>query len=322
MITSKRDSEMFYLGLVSRNKELLDRVPKTDLHCHADRGANILDIMDDYGIKVSDPPVFESISEMDAWYEENIGKSVTGFDGLIRRYISLFKTAEAQNIKIFSPSFCLSRGKYFDNGVEGFIQFISQLKKCYAPHVKLYPELVLSRHDDISVIEKEFEEALKYDFFKSIDIIGDENKGIDKFIEIYREADNLGWILKAHVGEFGGVSHMEDAIEKLNLDVINHGLAACKSPNLMCYLAASGIKLNICPSSNVLLSRVKCYRDHPIGQFVRNGIICSINTDDLLIFNQTVSDEYLNLYCNQTLSLEELNKIREDGLTKFLVKRK
>ena len=87
-------------------------------------------------------------------------------------------------------------------------------------------------------------------------------------------------------------------------------------------LKASGIKLNICPTSNLLLSRVKSYREHPIGKFVKEGITCSINTDDLIIFNQTLSEEYLNLYNNKTLDIDELNKVREDGLTKFMVKRK
>ena len=259
---------------------------------------------------------------MDSWYDDNIDKYASGFLGILRRYKSLFKTAERQNIKVFSPSFCISRRKYFGGNVEEYIYFLKQLKERYAPNINFFPELVLNRHHDITFIEEEFEIAKKLDFFKSIDIIGDEFLGTEKFKEIYQEADKLGWILKAHVGEFGGVDLMEEAIKNLNLDVINHGIAAINSPNMMHYLAGSKIKLNICPTSNVLLSRVKSYREHPIGRFVKEGITCSINTDDLLIFNQTVSEEYLNLYNNKTLSFEELNKIREDGLTKFLIKRK
>ncbi|MNN72075.1 adenosine deaminase [compost metagenome] len=40
----------------------------------------------------------------------------------------------------------------------------------------------------------------------------------------------------------------------------------------------------------------------------------TINTDDLLIFDQTVSQEYLNLYRSGLMTAEELNAIREEGL--------
>ena len=321
MILSERDKKIFCLGLIKKDINLLNQVAKSDLHCHADRGANKKDIEMEFGVSIEEPPVFESIADMDSWYDKNIDKYAAGFTGLVRRYKSLFKTAENQNIKIFSPSFCLSRIKYFDGSVEEYIKLIKQLKDCYAPNVEFFPELVLNRSNDISHIEKEFELASKYDFFKSIDIIGDESLGTEKFKEIYQEANKLGWILKAHVGEFGGVDIIEDAILNLHLDVINHGISAIDSPNMMRYLKTENIKLNICPTSNILLSRVKNYKEHPIGKFVKEGITCSINTDDLLIINQTLGEEYLNLYNNQTLSIEELNKVREDGLTKMLVKR-
>ena len=322
METNLSEKEKFFKGLTNKDISLLNQVAKSDLHSHADRAANRKDIEEEFNILFENPPIFKSINDMDNWYNSNIDKYTSNFSGLLRRYISMFKTAERQNIKVFSPSFCLSRRKYFNGSCEEYINFIKQLKDIYAPNIEFYPELVLNRNSNLSQIEEEFKEASKYDFFKSIDIIGDEKSGVDKFIDIYQEADKLGWILKSHVGEFGGIEEMEDAIDKLNLDVINHGIAAVKSNNMILYLKKSGIKLNICPSSNILLSRVKCYKDHPIGTFVKEGITCSINTDDLLIFNQTINDEYLNLYNNKTLSLEELNKVREDGLTKFLVKRK
>ena len=322
MKTKEEDRKTFYIGLKENNVGILDQVPKSDLHCHSDRGTYRKDIEEELDVVFNDPPVFKSIEEMDAWYDDNIDEFVKGYSGIVRRYKSLFKTAEDQNIKVFSPSFCLGKKKYFGGSVEEYIAFLNKLKEKYAPSISFYPELVLNRHADIKQIEEEFEEAKRINFFKSIDIIGDEFLGTEKFKEIYQDADKLGWILKAHVGEFGGVDLMEEAIENLNLDVINHGISAIDSPNMMHYLKTSGIRLNVCPTSNLLLSRVKSYREHPIGRFVREGIICSINTDDLLIFNQTVSNEYLNLYNSNTLSLEELNKIREDGLTKFLIKRK
>ncbi len=318
----KSEKEKFCLGLINNDIDLLNQVAKSDLHCHADRGADRKDLEEEFNVVFKNPPVFSSIKEMDEWYDKHIEQYASGFDGLVRRYKSMFQTAERQRIKVFSPSFCLGRKKFFGGSVEKYIKFIKKMQEQYAPSIEFLPELVLNRHHDIAQLEEEFEEASKFDFFRTIDIIGDESLGTEKFIEIYKKAHQLGWILKAHVGEFGGVEAIEEAIKNLDLDVINHGLAAIESEELMKYLARNEIKLNICPTSNVLLSRVKDYKEHPIKRFIKEGIICSINTDDLLIFNQSISEEYLNLYNSGALNMEELNQIRENGLTKMLEKRK
>ena len=317
-----KNSEKFVLGLQENSTYLLDQVPKSDLHCHAERGANKRDVEIYHGIKIPTPLILGSIEGMDIWYDANIAEYVGGFDGMVLKYISLFKNAQQQNIKVFCPAFCLSKIKYFNYSIEEYIKFINLIKEKYAPDIELYPELQLRREMNLEDAERIFSQAIKHNCFRSIDIMGDEKLGTEKFKEIYKKAGKLGWILKAHVGEFEGVSYIERAIDDLNLDAINHGLAAVQSDEIMKYLADSKIMLNICPTSNVLLSRVESYEKHPIRQFVGRGILCSINTDDLLVFDQTVSQEYLNLYNNGVLNSDELNEIRENGLTKCLTKKR
>ena len=81
-------------------------------------------------------------------------------------------------------------------------------------------------------------------------------------------------------------------------------------------LADNRIRLNVCPSSNVMLGYVKDYRDHPIRILVENGIQVTINTDDLLIFDSSIENEYLQLYRAGTLSAKQLDGIRRTGLAK------
>ena len=78
------------------------------------------------------------------------------------------------------------------------------------------------------------------------------------------------------------------------------------------------IQLNICPSSNVMLRLVESYALHPIRKLYDYGIPITINSDDLLIFNQTVSQEYLNLFEADLMTAEELNDIRETGLKELI----
>jgi adenosine deaminase len=82
----------------------------------------------------------------------------------------------------------------------------------------------------------------------------------------------------------------------------------------MKWLCDNKIQLNICPTSNILLSRVENYKVHPIRKLYDNGIRVTVNTDDMIIFDQSVSEEFLNLYNSGIFNAVELNEIRENGL--------
>ena len=58
----------------------------------------------------------------------------------------------------------------------------------------------------------------------------------------------------------------------------------------------------------------KDYKTHPIKALVENGVRVTINTDDLMIFDSSIENEYLKLYKAGTLSAEQLNEIRKRGL--------
>ena len=82
----------------------------------------------------------------------------------------------------------------------------------------------------------------------------------------------------------------------------------------MRFLRDNHIRLNITPSSNYLLGRVKDLKTHPIAKLYRSGVDVTINSDDVLIFDSDVSKEYLRLYQSGCLNAEELDDIRKNGL--------
>jgi len=120
--------------------------------------------------------------------------------------------------------------------------------------------------------------------------------------------------LKAHVGEFGGAAEIRRTVELLELDEVQHGIAACESVEVMRWLAANRTRLNVCPTSNVMLDAVSHLAAHPVRLLYDNGIPVTINTDDPMIFDQSVSDEYRNLYRAGVFSAAELDEIRRASL--------
>jgi adenosine deaminase len=83
----------------------------------------------------------------------------------------------------------------------------------------------------------------------------------------------------------------------------------------MNWLADNNIQLNICPTSNVMLGRVESIKKHPIRKLFDAGIKVTINSDDVLIFDSSVSGEYMKLFKAGIFNAEELDIIRMNGLT-------
>ncbi len=149
----------------------------------------------------------------------------------------------------------------------------------------------------------------------SIDLYGDElSQPIENFIPIYRRAKEEGLRLKAHIGEWGTAEDVVRGVEALRLDEVQHGIAAAESEEAIQFLKDRGIRLNLTPSSNLLLGRIKEMEHHPIRRLYRGGLDVTINSDDVLIFDSDVSKEYIRLFESGCLNAEELNKIRLNGL--------
>ena len=73
--------------------------------------------------------------------------------------------------------------------------------------------------------------------FYSIDLYGDKlAQPIENFRSIYRRTKEEGLRLKAHVGEWGTVDVVRRAVECLELDEVQHGIAAAEDPAVIRFL--------------------------------------------------------------------------------------
>jgi adenosine deaminase len=184
-----------------------------------------------------------------------------------------------------------------------------------APHIEWIPQLSMSRHCKITALSRWLAPFLELNAYRTFDLSGDElAQPIENFVPLYRMAKDAGLRLKAHVGEWGTADDVWRAVEKLELDEVQHGIAAHESPAVMKFLADNRIRLNICPTSNVMLGRVDSVAAHPIRKLYDAGIKVTVNTDDALMFGPSVSEEFLGLYRAGVLTAPELDEVRLNGL--------
>ena len=95
-----------------------------------------------------------------------------------------------------------------------------------------------------------------------------------------------------HAGETTGPETVWEALTLLGAERIGHGTSAAQDPALLAHLAATGIALEVCPSSNVATRAVPSLAEHPLRRFVESGVTVTINSDDPPMFGTTLNREY------------------------------
>lgn len=132
--------------------------------------------------------------------------------------------------------------------------------------------------------------------FVGIDL-ADQEEGFDAqpFEPLFRRAHDQGLGITIHAGESPSPKAAERiryAVEHLHASRIGHGIQCIHSPELIDWLIARDIHLEICPTSNVLTQSVRNLAAHPVRALFEQGVSLSINTDDPGIFNITLANEY------------------------------
>lgn len=114
----------------------------------------------------------------------------------------------------------------------------------------------------------------------------------EPFAKAFMIAREAGLISAPHAGEHGGPASVIGALDTLGAQRIGHGVRAAESPDLVRRLAEEGICLDVCPTSNLMLSVVPTLAAHPLAALIEAGVRCSLNGDDPLLFGPGLLEEY------------------------------
>jgi adenosine deaminase len=310
-------SALFKAALCAGDLAGLRQIPKADLHNHFMLGGDREWIAERWGVRIEaiQAPL-KSMAEMDQWSQVSINTPFPDRTGRLRLLEATLRQAVKDGVSVLEIGEDVWALKHFYHGdVENLLASWKAVQEAAAPQIELRFQIGISRHCGVPYLMEKLAPFWDRPEFYSLDLYGDEQaQPIENFIPIYRRARQSGWVLKAHVGEWGSAQDVRQAVECLDLDEVQHGIAAAQDPAVMELLRQKQVRLNITPTSNRLLGRVASLADHPIAQLKRAGIPVTINSDDVLIFDSDVSKEYLRLYKAGTLTAEELDEIRQEGL--------
>ncbi len=119
----------------------------------------------------------------------------------------------------------------------------------------------------------------------------EENFPAGEFAEAFELAAAAGLGCTVHAGEWDGPESVRAALA-LPVTRIGHGVRSIEDPALVEELAARGIVLECCPTSNVVLGLYPSYEEHPLPKLPPPGCRVTLGSDDPPWFGASIGGEY------------------------------
>ena len=307
----------FVDALIEDDLDALRAAPKVDLHCHAYFSTRRKNLETRLGCRLEPPPAkMKKLGGMIVYAMDVLDPHLRNRETIEFVVEAAVRDAIEDGVVVLEMSIDVRRAAYYADGLAGVVRHIGALAARYQPQISFRPELGIPRQAaaDPELVSRAHE-AIELGFFQSIDLYDHQEACAPEAVEpLYAKAGAAGMKLKAHVGEFGGAEEVRRTVELLELEEVQHGIGAAESVEVMRWLAENRIRLNVCPTSNVMLDAASDMASHPIRLLYDNGVPVTINSDDPMIFDQSVTDEYRNLYQAGVFSPDELDGIRRASL--------
>lgn len=112
-----------------------------------------------------------------------------------------------------------------------------------------------------------------------------------------------------HAGEAYGPESIHQAIHYCGSHRIGHGTRLFESGDLLNYVNDHRIPLEICLSSNIQTKAVPTFEDHPVRLYYDLGLRITLNTDNRLVSDTTLTQEFMIAHQYYGFTLGEIKDI-------------
>ncbi len=313
-------------------EELLRALPKADLHCHLDgsmRLKTILELAEQQKVKL---PASDEQGLAKAIHMGEVCKSLEDYlvafdvtlsvlqtaDALCRAAYELAVDAAAENVRYlevrYSPALHTQKGLKMTQVIDAVLEGLRAAKR--ETGIKCGVIVCGIRHINPQTSMRLAELSVAY---KNKGVVGFDLAGAEANFPAKDHKEAFLLILKnnvnctAHAGEAYGPESIAQAIHYLGAHRIGHGTRLREDGDLLNYVNDHRIPVEVCLSSNVQTGAVPSLSAHPLKFYFDYGLRVTINTDNRLITDTTVTKELWLAHKELGLSLEDLTTIIVSG---------
>ena len=279
---------------------------RVELHCHLDGSLNIdsvQEMLKEQGYvyereelrkKLEVEPDCTSLTEYLEKFDLPL-RCLQTKEGLERAAYELVRDVAAEGVRYievrFAPMLSTEQGLSCREVIASVVEGL----KAGAREYRVFASAIVCamRHHSLEQNMKMLTEAR--DFVGkgvcALDLAGDESAfPTSLFRSLFLQAKEWGIPFTIHSGECGSVDNIREAIE-LGAKRLGHGIALEKSPELRKLCREKGIGIEMCPTSNFQTKAVETFENYPLRQFMEDGLLVSIHTDNRTVSGTTLADE-------------------------------
>ena len=178
--------------------------------------------------------------------------------------------------------------------------------------VRVFAGMLRTAYD--GPLRETIDELEGWDNLAGVDLHGHETMPTEPWtVGVWERLRRAGKVTKCHAGEFDGPARVREAIERLGVRRVQHGVRAFEDPAVVKLAADRGVTFDVCPLSNVALQVYPDLATHPMRALMKAGVNCTVSTDDPLCFANTLSGEYAALAADAGFSRQELAQVARNG---------
>ncbi len=291
-------------------QHVIERLPKTDLHCHLDgclRPRTILELADMQGVRLPTRNLAQLTRILEAGKRtRNLADYLKIFDytlsvmqereALYRVAWELVEDAAAEHVRHlevrYSPILHRMKRLPYDQIVETVIKGLADSGKKHNVSTGVIICGIRSMDPRKSAALAELAVEYKHRGVLGFDLAGQEK---DYPAKAHRAAFQI--VIKnnvnstVHGGEAFGPESIAQALHYCGAHRIGHGTRLIESPDLLAFVNDHRIPLEVCLTSNVQTRAVRTLKEHPFREYFRLGLRVTLNTDNRLMSATTVSKE-------------------------------
>ncbi len=312
--------------------EFLEQLPKTDLHCHLDgslRLKTILSLAEQQQVQLPADDEERLFSHLSPGEEcRSLEEYLKAFDvtlavlqteeALFRAAYELAEDAHRENCRYievrYSPMLHTRQGLKLTNIVEAVLAGLRTAKRRLGIRYGLILCGIRSISAESSIRMAELCVAYKNRGVVAFDLAGAEyNYPAKDHKPAFQLILDNNVNCTAHAGEAYGPESIAQAIHFCGAHRIGHGTRLRENGDLLNYVNDHRIPLEVCLSSNIQTRAAESFAAHPLPFYFNYGLRVTVNTDNRLITNTTVSKELLLCHQHYGLSLCDLKEIIVSG---------
>jgi adenosine deaminase len=313
-------------------RELLKDIPKADLHVHLD-GSLRVNTLIDLAQKQNIPlPTFkqDELAKIvkSGLHCRNLTEYLQGFDitlsvmqepeSLYRIAYELAEDAAEENIWYmevrFSPILHIQRGLKLTTVVDSILEGLQEAERKF----KIKTGIIICGMRNINP-ETSLKLADLAVFYKNKGVVGFDLAGQEENYPAKDHKEAFFLIRKnninttAHAGEAFGPESIHQALHDCGAHRIGHGTRLYEDGDLLNYVNDHRIPLEICLTSNVQTGAARTIETHPFRFYYDYGLRVTINTDNRLVSDTTLTDELYLAAKHHNLNMDDLKSIILDS---------